>query len=286
MELTGQSQPTGKALFYKNNTVRRICVEAPKCYTCDKSVYPAEEIQAAGKRFHKLCCKCRNCGTLLNSHNLTEHDEQIYCKACYARSFGPRGVGHGIGAGILSMDSLREALPITPPGTPKGRSGSATFNGFHERKNSLGSSPSLDTSSPANSDDEAGATASLPPAIPTAPLKAPRSAGLVDNAIHWPVSTSSTNGSSQRSDNILSMPVVAPKFVPGTSNSNLCQRCNKIVYIAEEIKATGRSFHKRCFTCVSCKKNINGARYCEHSCELYCPNCYQKQFGPKGTFMK
>lgn len=37
--------------------------------------------------------------------NLSEHDGDLYCKQCYTRKFGIRGVGFGIGAGALGMDS-------------------------------------------------------------------------------------------------------------------------------------------------------------------------------------
>ncbi|CAF1657286.1 unnamed protein product, partial [Adineta ricciae] len=64
---------------------------------------------------------------------------------------------------------------------------------------------------------------------------------------------------------------------------NICPRCSKPVYSAEEVKAAGKSFHKRCYTCAQCKKSINAARYSEHEGELYDNNCYQRLFGPKGV---
>lgn len=87
----------------------RPLVSAPLCAFCNKSVYPAEEVIAAGQKFHKLCLKCgriffstvllfipffgfvASCKTLLNTGNLNERDKKIYCLACYGRQFGPRG---------------------------------------------------------------------------------------------------------------------------------------------------------------------------------------------------
>ena len=49
------------------------------------------------------CLRCALCGKSLDSTNLNEHEEEIYCKACYGKSFGPKGFGYGIGAGALQM---------------------------------------------------------------------------------------------------------------------------------------------------------------------------------------
>ena len=45
------------------------------------------------------------CKKLLDSTNCTEHEMQLFCKACYGRKYGPKGVGFGQGAGALSMDT-------------------------------------------------------------------------------------------------------------------------------------------------------------------------------------
>ncbi|UJR11094.1 hypothetical protein I4U23_015276 [Adineta vaga] len=64
---------------------------------------------------------------------------------------------------------------------------------------------------------------------------------------------------------------------------NICPRCGKPVYFAEEVKAVGQSFHKLCYRCANCKKSINGANFSEHDGNLYDNNCYQRLFGPKGV---
>ena len=63
---------------------------APKCPRCSKSVYEAEEVRAAGKRFHVQCFTCHDCHTRLNSTTLCDKNDEVYCSACYAKNFGPK----------------------------------------------------------------------------------------------------------------------------------------------------------------------------------------------------
>ncbi|EYC15986.1 hypothetical protein Y032_0035g3082 [Ancylostoma ceylanicum] len=112
-------------------------VEHAKCPKCGKSVYAAEEMAAGGYKWHKFCFKCIRqvksmtaqeerligcgavsafkfifhnffrtmCNKLLDSTNCCEHQAELYCKQCHCRRFGPKGVGFGIGAGSLTMDT-------------------------------------------------------------------------------------------------------------------------------------------------------------------------------------
>lgn len=45
------------------------------------------------------------CKKMLESTTLAEHEGNVYCKQCYSRKFGIRGVGFGVGAGALGMDT-------------------------------------------------------------------------------------------------------------------------------------------------------------------------------------
>ncbi|KAI0979450.1 hypothetical protein GJ496_003125 [Pomphorhynchus laevis] len=63
-----------------------------RCPRCRQPVYAAEQVLAGGK-------KC-------------VHEGDIFCKQCYSRMFGIRGVGFGTGAGTLSMDT-GESFKIT-----------------------------------------------------------------------------------------------------------------------------------------------------------------------------
>ena len=41
-------------------------------------------------------------------------------------------------------------------------------------------------------------------------------------------------------------------------------------------------WHKRCFTCASCKKGLDSSTLAEHDGEIFCKSCHGKQFGPTG----
>ena len=63
------------------------------CGRCTKTVYEAEKIKHWEKIWHKIGFRCANrtCKKPLNSTNVTEQEEEIYCKVCYANNFGPKG---------------------------------------------------------------------------------------------------------------------------------------------------------------------------------------------------
>ncbi|KAL8609546.1 hypothetical protein ACOMHN_000602 [Nucella lapillus] len=76
-----------------------------KCPRCRKTVYMAEKVIGAGQAYHKSCFRCQACSKGLDSTILTQHESEIYCKACYGRLFGPKGYGYAGGASGLSMDT-------------------------------------------------------------------------------------------------------------------------------------------------------------------------------------
>lgn len=74
----------------------------PKCPRCGGSVYPAEEMVAGGQSWHRSCFKCLECSKWLDSTTVQDKEGEIYCKACYAKFFAPKGFGFGTGAGSFA----------------------------------------------------------------------------------------------------------------------------------------------------------------------------------------
>uniref|UniRef100_A0A336MTA1 CSON005688 protein n=1 Tax=Culicoides sonorensis TaxID=179676 RepID=A0A336MTA1_CULSO len=74
------------------------------CPRCGFAVYAAEQMISKGQVWHKRCFHCADCNKSLDSTNLCDGPNgDIYCRGCYGRNFGPKGVGFGMGAGCLSM---------------------------------------------------------------------------------------------------------------------------------------------------------------------------------------
>ena len=71
---------------------------ADTCPRCDKSVFIAEMMRAAGQTFHKSCFTCALCNKRVDSSMLCEREGEIFCRNCYGKNFGPKGVGFGINA--------------------------------------------------------------------------------------------------------------------------------------------------------------------------------------------
>jgi len=44
------------------------------------------------------------CRKALDSTTLAIHGQEIYCRSCYGKKYGPKGYGYGGGAGGLSTD--------------------------------------------------------------------------------------------------------------------------------------------------------------------------------------
>ncbi|XP_037914916.1 muscle LIM protein Mlp84B-like isoform X1 [Hermetia illucens] len=74
------------------------------CPRCGFAVYAAEQMISKSRIWHKRCFHCADCRKSLDSTNLNDGpDGDIYCRSCYGRNFGPKGVGYGLGAGTLTM---------------------------------------------------------------------------------------------------------------------------------------------------------------------------------------
>merc|ERR1712150_91526 len=84
------NSPSKNGSRFRLNQVKEVCT------ACHKTVYFAEKtFGPASLIYHKLCLRCNACNNLLNAGQWVDHDRQPYCKGCYAKYFGPRGIGFG-----------------------------------------------------------------------------------------------------------------------------------------------------------------------------------------------
>ncbi|XP_051158110.1 uncharacterized protein LOC127279649 isoform X16 [Leptopilina boulardi] len=66
----------------------------------------------------------------------------------------------------------------------------------------------------------------------------------------------------------------------GDANPN-CRSCGKVVFQMEQTKAEGLVWHKNCFRCVQCSKQLSVDNYQSHESTLYCKAHFKELFLPK-----
>lgn len=71
---------------------------------------------------------------------------------------------------------------------------------------------------------------------------------------------------------------------PNQSKNPQCGVCHKNVYKAEEIKAISKSWHKECFKCQRCERQLDLINHCFHSKMPYCNHaiCFQEKAKAQG----
>ncbi|KAI1718143.1 LIM domain-containing protein [Ditylenchus destructor] len=75
-----------------NSTFMSMPMVDVTCQRCNRTVYEAEKIVAAGKTWHKSCFKCAACGRLLALGKSCDRNGEILCNVCYSKHFGPKGI--------------------------------------------------------------------------------------------------------------------------------------------------------------------------------------------------
>ena len=71
-------------------------------------------------------------------------------------------------------------------------------------------------------------------------------------------------------------------FIHSADSKSMCGICNKVVYPAEFIGASGKAFHKTCFRCNVCKTILRADNYATVDNEFFCRNHYEQAFKASG----
>lgn len=245
-------------------------VGAPRCPICNKSVYQAEEVAANGKKYHQMCFKCKNCRKGLESTTLSPHGDDLYCKSCHSKLFGPKGFRAG-NSGVattgvadpapqgfvkpVKKDSeVKSSTPLTTvattcPACSKPFCGGKFCSECGHRVQSV--------SSIANIQANKGSAV-----IDTKPMNP-----AFGQKVNRPVGGALGGGAKK-------------KFQFGGAPK--CGRCGKSVYAAEKVVAAGQSWHNTCFKCETCNKSLDSSTLRDRNGSIFCSACYGKNFGPKG----
>ncbi|KAG5460148.1 MAG: hypothetical protein BJ554DRAFT_7839 [Olpidium bornovanus] len=182
----------------------------------------------------------------LDAFNLLENNREAYCKKCHSQLFGPKG--YGFGGGVLQRETVTDTQPVSAAAS------APSSGGPH------GSSVS--------SAGSAGVNPQPAPTPPTTSGQATASRSEVNLATEY---YQRISPASQR------------KWNPSVGHGgDVCPTCNKTVYAAEAVQGVGKKFHKLCFKCTSCNRQLDSSNITEKDNKAYCRSCYARDFGPKG----
>ncbi|XP_072945811.1 uncharacterized protein [Epargyreus clarus] len=71
------------------------------------------------------------------------------------------------------------------------------------------------------------------------------------------------------------------KKMKAESENPQCEKCSRPVYAMERVKAEKRAWHKECFRCVQCNKQLTVETYQSDHTTLYCKPHFKQLFEPK-----
>ena len=76
--------------------------------------------------------------------------------------------------------------------------------------------------------------------------------------------------------------VTSTSIIKGTDTSQCCPRCYGVVFDAEKMAMRSGNYHKKCFTCSACKRNLDYLLAVDgpNAQDVFCQSCYIKHFGP------
>ncbi|XP_064114114.1 muscle LIM protein Mlp84B-like isoform X3 [Macrobrachium nipponense] len=299
----GLSMDTGSHLDRRREEVKAY--KPPKaapgegCPRCGGKVFAAEEMLAKGKSYHRSCFNCKACRKPLDSVvHCDGPDNNVYCKVCYGKAFGPKGYGFGAGAGTLTCGEETDAPIVRPHGnpdailpTPEGeipcpRCGGRVFTAelmlakgrpYHKKcfkckvcKRPLDSMVHCD-----GPDNEVYCK------LCYAKKYGPKGYGFAAGGGGVLVAENIPGGEDMPGVNPASATLDVTKIK--AEDGKGCPRCGGKVFMAEEINVRQRSFHKRCYNCCFCHRPLDSVTGCDSpDGEVYCKLCYAKKYGPKG----
>uniref|UniRef100_A0A0N4ZAD5 LIM zinc-binding domain-containing protein n=1 Tax=Parastrongyloides trichosuri TaxID=131310 RepID=A0A0N4ZAD5_PARTI len=100
------SRPTTITKINKRGNLSNndLSFKSKNCKRCNEVVYEAEKVLTAGSVWHKRCFRCVACSKSLQLGQISERNNDIFCNNCYAKDYGPKGYGHGVNCGTLSLN--------------------------------------------------------------------------------------------------------------------------------------------------------------------------------------
>ena len=246
------------------------------CPKCLKKTYDMERVQTSTHAYHKQCLSCQQCSRYLDTQNYFDaRDGNIYCKNCYENKFGVKGqagklagdlkkIVHGDLAQIIGCTrcggNVYEAEKIV---TSAGPYHPGCFKCFK-------CSRSIDQSSCYVKDE-------------IYCFKCYNEEFNIRSRSRSRMESESNVQIVELNDDIIAQSMVETNVIMADEGDrNKCPRCNGKVFEAEKMTSNKGIFHRKCFTCQDCHRNLDPSSVNDGPDDgcIFCNVCYQRRFGP------
>jgi len=233
--------------------------EPNACPRCGGKVFEAEKMNTKKGMYHKKCFACISCKSQLHYYGAIEGpDDEVYCRVCYLRAYGPGGKNKYGEANPVAMDdeSAPEACVRCHSKVFEVEKIATKAGQMHKHCLSCNECKrDLDASTFYNGFD-----------------------GEVYCKYCYAVKFGHKQKSSYNPSSIQDV-----KTIQGEKGDrSTCPRCFGKVFEAERMVTRVGNFHRNCFSCIECNKKLDSTTCCEGpDAEVYCQSCYSFEFGTK-----
>jgi len=229
--------------------------EKESCPKCNGKVFEAEKMITKKGYYHKKCFACFKCRHQLDYFLAIEGpDDEVYCKVCYKRSFGPGGRNMYGDNSIFETDESDEAACVRCKGKVfEAERVVAKAGPFHKYcLNCFECHTNLDAGFFNGPEGEIFCK-------------------------HCYAVLFGHRAKSEYKGWMDSKTIMGEKGEP-----DACPRCDGKVFEAEKCPTKVGPFHKNCFSCIDCNRKLDSMTCCEGpDGEIYCKSCYSYFFGSK-----
>jgi len=242
--------------------------EPTNCPRCSGKVFEAEKMNTKKGLYHKKCFSCISCRSQLHYYGAIEGpDDEVYCRVCYLRAYGPGGKNKFGDATPYPVENEESNDACVRCHSKVFEMDKITTKTGMMHKHCLSCNEcktNLDVSSFHNG---------------------------FDGEVYCKHDYAVKFGHKQKSQYKGWMDVKAIMGEKGDKSA--CPRCTGMVFEAERMVTRVGNFHRNCFSCIECNKKLDSTTVCEGpDAEVYCQSCYSFEFGtksrtkPKGKLIK
>ena len=250
------SWPGGYTLAVDTTTVPGEEGERECCPKCNGKVFEAEKMITKRGLYHKKCFACVKCKHQLDYFLAIEGpDNEVYCKVCYKKTYGPGG-----------RNAYGDNTPFPADGEEDEDACNRCKGKVFEAERVVAKSGPFHKY-----------------CMSCAECKGNLDAGFFngpDGEIYCKYCYAVLHGHRAKSEYKGWMD--SKTIMAEQGEFDACPRCNGKVFEAEKCPTKVGLFHKNCFSCIECTRKLDSVTCCEGpDGEIYCKACYAVYFGSK-----